>query len=130
MSDLKLPYLNSVCIAGRLTRDSETRAAGKATVTEFAVAVERREKKGETWEGVPHYFDMQLWNATPAVIGELMKGRAVLVDGEMLQDRFTDNAGNNRSKVRVNAHRVQLLEWPTKDGVSNEPAADDEETPF
>jgi len=104
---------NSVVLAGHLARDPELRYTpqGKA-VCDFAMGVNRKFTKanGEKVEEVA-FVDVTAWDRTAEACGEyLAKGRAVLVAGHLIQDRWQDEStGQKRSKLRVVAERVQFL---------------------
>lgn len=105
--------MNIVCIQGNVTRDSEVKTFSSGnSVVEFSVAVNRRVKKGEQWVDETDYFDVKSWGKkVPS------KGDAVLVEGELRQERW-ESDGNKRSKVVVNANRLTVFSG-YKQGVSN-----------
>ena len=103
--------LNKWTGIGRLTRDAETKhTAGGMAICSFAVAVNRRVKKGEQWEEQASFFDVEMFGKRAESIGQyLVKGKQVGISGELAQDRWTDGDGQNRSKVKIIADDVQLL---------------------
>lgn len=102
--------INKAILLGRLTRDSELKTlAGGSSVCNFAIAVNRRVKKGEEWKDEANYFDIQLYGKSGENLHQyLTKGRQVLVVGELRQQRWEQD-GQTRSKVVVVAESVQLL---------------------
>lgn len=103
--------LNNWTGIGRLTRDAEKRyTAGGMAICSFAVAVNRRVKKGEQWEEQASFFDIEMFGKRAESIGRfLVKGKQVGISGELAQDRWTGGDGQNRSKVKIIADDVQLL---------------------
>jgi single-strand DNA-binding protein len=102
--------LNHVALIGRLTRDAELKyTANGQAVCKFSVAVNRRRKNGDQWEDEPNFFDVVLWGRQGETLNQyLIKGKQVGVDGELRQDRWTQD-GQNRSKVEIVAANLQLL---------------------
>jgi single-strand DNA-binding protein len=103
--------INHVGLVGRLTRDAELKyTAGGQAVCKFSIAINRRRKNGDQWENEANYFDIVLWGKTgEALINYLTKGKTVGVDGELKQDRWQQQDGQNRSKVEIVANNIQLL---------------------
>lgn len=102
--------LNHVDLIGRLTRDAELKyTAGGTAVCKFALAVNRRVKKGDQWTEEASFFDCVLWGKSGEAINQyLLKGKQIAVDGELRQERW-QHEGQNRSKIEVVANNVQLL---------------------
>ncbi len=129
---------NLVVLMGNLTRDPEVRfTPGGAAVASFGLAVNNRYKKdGEVKEEVS-FFDIEAWNKTGELCGEyLAKGRPVLIQGRLKQDRWEDDHQNKRSKIKIVATAVQFLGTKDKEDApagAAAPAAaapDDDDIPF
>lgn len=103
---------NRVILMGNLTRDPELKYIPSGTaLCEFSLAVNRRwkDKDGNSKDEVS-YLDCIAWARSAEVIAEhLRKGRPILVEGELRQERWTDNGGGNRSRVRINVERFQFI---------------------
>lgn len=102
---------NRVILMGNLTRDPEVRFLDSGmAVASFGLAVNRKWKKdGETKEEVS-FFDCEAWGKTAEICGEyLAKGRPVLIDGRLKQERWEDDGGNKRQKIKVVINEVQFL---------------------
>lgn len=102
--------INSVSIAGRLTRDAELKQAGYTTVCEFCLAVNERRKNRNTdeWEDVPNFFDVSLFGKyAEAVAPRLLKGVKVFVDGRLHYSSWQAQDGTKRSKVTINADAIE-----------------------
>lgn len=115
MSDLRLPDLNKVLIAGRLTHDPELKyiSSGRA-VCRIRIANSRyyRTKEGERKEDST-FIDVSMWDKQAEWVGEkLKKGRPVLVEGRLKSDMWDDKTtGQKRSKIEIVALRVSPLDW-------------------
>jgi single-strand DNA-binding protein len=103
--------LNHVVLIGRLTRDAELKiTAGGQAVCKFSIAVNRRRKNGDQWEDEANFFDIVVWGRQGEALSQyLVKGKMVGVDGELRQDRWQQQDGQNRSKVEIVATYLQLL---------------------
>jgi single-strand DNA-binding protein len=102
--------VNSVVEIGNLTRDAELKyTAGGTAVCKFSIAVNYRKKKGDQWEDEANFFDVNIWGKQAEDLHKyLVKGKTVAVDGELRQERWQQE-GQNRSKVYIIAHFIQLL---------------------
>jgi single-strand DNA-binding protein len=103
---------NRVILMGNLTRDPEVKySQGGSAIAKFAVAVNRRYKSGEELKEEVGFFDIVVFGKQAENCGEyLKKGRGVLVEGRLQQDRWEDKeTGAKRSRVLVVAQSVQFL---------------------
>lgn len=127
MSDLKLPEINSVALSGRLTRDPELRVlASGLSVCEFGLAATRTTKTRDGERKEETYFaEIVCWDKLAQYIGDrVRKGRPVYVEGRLALDQWTDQAsGARRSKTRIVANRVQVLDWDDDGRQSSAPPA-------
>jgi single-strand DNA-binding protein len=119
-----MPSFCSVVLLGHLARDPELRYTPQgAAVCELTLAVNRKftRKGGEEVEEVS-FIDVTVWNRTAEVSAEyLKKGRAALVSGRLVQDRWEDGeTGQKRSKLKVVADSVQFLGGGSRDDASPE----------
>jgi len=100
--------LNSILIDGNLTRDPELRSTPKGTkVCKFGLANNRfYEVDGEKVQEVS-FFDVETWSRLAEACGEhLVKGRGVRVIGRLKQDRWKNEQGENRSRIKIVAEHV------------------------
>ena len=102
--------LNKWIGIGRLTRDAELKyTSGGMAVCKFALALNRRVKKGDSWEDEANFVDIVLWGKQGESLNQyLTKGKQVAVEGELHQNRW-ESDGQSRSKIEINASNVQLL---------------------
>lgn len=125
MSDVRVPDLNRVFIAGRLTRDPELKYLPSNTpYCRLGVANVRyyKDKNGERREETT-FVDVTVWGPQAEYIGErLRKGRPVLVEGSLRMNEWEDQAtGQKRTRITINAQRVTPLDWDDS-GSSSRPA--------
>ena len=115
MSDLRLPDLNKVIIAGRITRDPELRyTANNLAICRFGLANTRYFKKKDGSRGEETVFiDVSVWDKLAEYVGErLKKGRPVLVEGRLRSDQWDDKTtGQKRTKIEIVAQSVVTLDW-------------------
>lgn len=115
MSDLRLPDLNKVIIAGRIAFDPELRyvSSGRA-VCRIRIANTRhyRTRDGERREDTC-WVDATCWDKQAEFVGErLKKGRPVLIEGRLKSDDWEDKAsGQKRTKIEISAQRIVPLDW-------------------
>lgn len=107
--------VNTVIIAGNLTRDPEVKVlGGDRSVANFSLAINRRFKgsDGKVKEEVV-YADCEAWGRTAELIGQyLTKGRGCLVEGRLALDQWRNKEGQPRSRLKVVAEGVQFLGAP------------------
>ncbi len=106
--------LNKVFLMGRLTFDPELRyTPGGSAVTDLRMATSR------TWQGKDGdrkeetlFIDVTVWDRQAENCCQyLRKGSGVHIEGSLKMDTWDDKTtGEKRSKIRVNAERVQFLD--------------------
>lgn len=119
--EIRVPELNQVLIAGRLTRDPELRFTQKGQgMSSFSVAVNRRYKDAATgeWKDDTTFVSVTVWGPAAERCKEKMKkGSPVIIEGRLTASEFTDKTGQKRKEMKVTARRVQLL---TRDAAAAE----------
>jgi single-strand DNA-binding protein len=123
MADLKMPELNSVIIAGNLTKDPVFRQTTNGTpVVNFSIASNRKYRDANNqWQEEVCYVGIVAWNKlAESCTNRLKKGNAVLVDGELQSHVFKNEDGHTRNVVEIKARRIQFL---NKKGTVTDPAA-------
>ena len=92
----------------RLATDVELKYLSDGTaVANFSVA-----KGGKKKDSVS-FFDVVAWGKTAENCSQYIgKGTQIAIDGELDQDRWQNQEGQNRSKVKIIAQRVQFLSKP------------------
>ena len=113
--------INQVILMGRLTRDPEQRttSTGKIIVS-FSIAVDRGGQDDSA-----DFFNINAWEKLGELVMQyLSKGRRVLVQGRLRQNRWDDkDTGKKQSRVEVTASDVTFLDGPN-DGPSSNKSSD------
>ena len=109
--------VNQVILMGRLTRDPEQRttSTGKIIVS-FSIAVDRGGQDDSA-----DFFNINAWEKLGELVMQYMtKGRRVLVQGRLRQDRWDDKeTGKKQSRVEVTATDVTFLDGPSDGAGAN-----------
>lgn len=102
--------LNSILIEGNLVRDPVLRSTPNGTpVCLFSVATNRFFKQNDELQKEVSYFDIESWAATAQTCGStLTKGRGVRVVGRLKQDRWNDENGAPKSRIKIVAEHVEF----------------------
>jgi single-strand DNA-binding protein len=112
MADLKMPEMNTVIIAGNLTKDPIYRQTTSGTpVVNFSIASNRRYRDSkDDWQEDVCYVGIVAWNRlAESCRDKLKKGNAVLVEGELQSRTFKTEKGDNKTIVEIKARRIQFL---------------------
>jgi single-strand DNA-binding protein len=114
MKPLRLGYLNSVQLIGRLVADPELRYTQKgAPVCSFRLASSRRYKNRETGEFQEEtlFINVVAWRRQAELANDyLKKGSAVLIEGRLRSRQWESSQGEKRSAIEVIAYRIQFLD--------------------
>lgn len=122
--------LNLAVIEGRLTRNAELKYVGNVIVCNFSIACNysKKNQNGE-WSTIADFFDCAVFGAyAESMAPYLTKGRAVIVEARLRQDRWEKN-GESRSKITLSCNTIRLLPQGKK-SESNEPAEPDSAPDF
>lgn len=122
--------LNRVMLMGRLTFDPELRRIPSGTaVSELRMAVNRSwmGRDGERREEVL-YIDVTVWDRQAETCCQILRrGSLIFVEGSLKMDQWEDRTtGEKRSKIRVQADRVQFLDSRRDRESGGGPPRDDE----
>lgn len=117
--------INTIVIVGRLVRDGELRyTASGAALCNFAVATNRRIKKGDQWADETSFVDLTLWGKQAEGLNKyLVKGTQVVIQGHLKQERW-EKDGKTMSKLAVHVDDIQLV------GGKRENSTNDDPNPF
>ena len=103
---------NKLILVGNLTRDIELRYTnGGTALAKTAIATTRKftannEKKEEVC-----YVDITFFGRSAEIANEyLRKGSKCLVEGRLMFEQWTDQAGQKRSKHSVTVESMQMLD--------------------
>lgn len=123
---------NLVVISGRLTREVETRSVSTGTILcRFDIASNKsiKDKDYGEWKDVPGYYSCIAWAKLAEYISKhATKGRAVLIEGELIFQQWENAEGKRQSKVEINVHKFRFIDGkksensgnPVKDGFNGE----------
>jgi len=103
--------INTVVLVGRLVRDAELKYTNNGlAITEFSIAVNTRVKQGDQWADEANFFDVTSFGRQGEAIQRyLVKGKSVGIEGRLKQDKWQNQDGQNRTKIRIVANNVMLL---------------------
>lgn len=129
---LRLPDLNRVLLAGRLTRTPELSYIQSGTaLCKFGMAISRkyRTKDGELKEDTV-FVNVECWGKTAEFVGEnFKKGRAILVEGRLKSDEWETQGKEKRNKLSITADRVQSMQWDDDGGKGKPETSKQEQQP-
>jgi single-strand DNA-binding protein len=113
VTELRLPEINRLTLAGRLTRDPDRRYGADGTaVTRFDIAFHRRyrTRAGQVGESTG-FVTVNTYQRLAEVCGEyLKKGSPVLVEGRLQMREWRTPRGEAQSRLEVQADSVHFLE--------------------
>lgn len=112
MADLKMPDINSIIIAGNLTKDPTLRTTTSGTpVANFPIAYSRKFKDNSgAWREDVCYVGVVAWYKLAESCHEnLSKGSAIMVEGELQSKSWQMENGYYRNIVEIKAKRIQFL---------------------
>ncbi len=117
--------INVTIIQGRLTADPTVRKVGEKSVTAFSIANNQtwKDAQGQRAERAD-FVDVEAWDGLGSTCAEhLTKGRMVLVEATLRQDRWEDKEGGKHSRHFLRADRVEFLDAPKTEEAAKAAAA-------
>ncbi|MCE9529909.1 MAG: single-stranded DNA-binding protein [Planctomycetes bacterium] len=119
---------NKVILIGRLTRDPECRTfsnGGKVAKFGFAVSNRKKNTQSGQWEDEPMFIDVEAFNRgeTGTLANTIeqycRKGSMICIEGKLHLDNWDDKTtGQKRSKHKIIADTIQLIDTKQRDGAS------------
>ena len=102
--------LNSILIEGNLIKDPVLKSTPNGTpVCLFSVATNRFFKQNDELQKEVSYFDIESWASTAQSCGSLLtKGRGVRIVGRLKQERWNDENGKPKSRIKIVAEHVEF----------------------
>lgn len=98
--------INHMTLQGRLTRDPELKTT-QSGVSVCSVTVAWSEKHGENENKL--FMPVTAWRGTADMLAKYFaKGREIVVEGRVQQREWTDNDGNRRHVIEMQADRVHF----------------------
>ena len=130
MPELKLPRVNRVMLAGRVTRDFAVRyTTNQIPVVSFTVAFNRPVKKEDgTWGEIASFVNVLASGRLAELCAErLKKGSALYVEGRLQTRKVDAGGGQSRSLLEIKADQVQFLD--RRDGEADDTVTDVPDAP-
>ena len=125
--------INSVYLIGRVTRDPAMRQTSSGTlVASYSIANNGKKRSDGTQDVV--YMDLLSTGKQSEIVRDYVrKGHLIAVRGRICQNRYTDNAGKQRSSYFVMVEELDML-TPKDDKQPEQPKPEpnptDDELPF
>lgn len=105
--------INSVTVAGNLTRDCELKQTQSGTsILGFGIAVNERVKNNQTgeWGDRPNFFECVCFGKRAEGLAKVLsKGQKVAVSGHLRYSSWEANDGSKRSKVEIVVDDVDFM---------------------
>jgi len=108
-----MAYDNTLTVMGNITRDPELSFIGSGTaLCKFSIADNQKKANGEIQA---HFFDCVAWGELGEHIAEsFQKGQRIIVCGKLVQNQWTTDQGEKRSKVEITVEDAgHSLKWAT-----------------
>jgi len=113
MSELRMPSINQVALAGRLVQDPELRHSESGAlrlVARLAVNHSYRDRNNE-WQEEASFFNIVLWHKQAEyAASRLHKGSPVLVTGRLRSYSWKGEDQQPHSLVEIQVRNLQVLE--------------------
>lgn len=118
--------MNKAILMGNLTRDPELRYTPTGTaVCDMSIALNYTKGKGEQKTEEVSFIELTAFSKTAENAAEyLKKGRPIIIEGRLQQERWESQDGKKMSKVKVIVERLTFLPGG-RDG-ANAPTPPDE----
>ena len=105
--------INSVNIAGNLTRDCELRQTqGGTSILSFGIAVNERVKNNQTgeWSDRANFFNCVCFGKrAEGLANVLTKGQKVAISGRLRYNQWENDKGEKRSSVEIVVNDVEFM---------------------
>lgn len=126
---------NLVVLEGRLVSDPETRYTQNGTaLCRFSLANNQDYYKGEELQKDVNFIEVTTWAKLAEQCNEyLKKGKRVIVNGRLKQNKWQDDEGLNHSRIVITGNQVHFLDLKNngedETGIKEEVVSEDE-APF
>lgn len=116
--------INSIIIGGNLVNDVTLKSLSTGQdVCTFTLASNRTFLKNSEKTVETSFIDIEVWGIIAKNCSQyLSKGSPVVVTGRMKQDRWKNEKGENRSKIKIIASNVQFLSSGKRAGGEGNPS--------
>lgn len=101
---------------GNLTRDVELKHLPSGVMLAVAsIAVDSGYyDKDKNWIESVGFFELEAYGKTAEKMQEALKGYRIIGNGNLKQDRWSDSAGNVRSKVKISIAKIFIITEPKR----------------
>jgi single-strand DNA-binding protein len=108
---VRMPTINDVRVAGRLTRDPIIREVGNQKVANFDIAVEKRYRDAKNeWQKQVSFVPCAAWGVVADRARDILKkGSPVYLEGRLRSQSWQTRDGQKRSMMRLEAFKIQSL---------------------
>jgi single-strand DNA-binding protein len=108
---VRMPRINDVRIAGRLTAEPVIRAVGKQNVANFNLAVEKPYLDAQNeWQKQVSFIPCAVWGLVADRAKDILhKGSPVYLEGRLRSNSWETKDGEKRSGMKLEAYKVQSL---------------------
>jgi len=108
---VRMPRINDVRIAGRLTGEPVVRAVGKQNVANFNLAVEKPYLDAQNeWQKQVSFIPCAVWGMVADRAKDILhKGSPVYLEGRLRSNNWETKDGEKRSGMKLEAYKVQSL---------------------
>lgn len=108
--------LNTVIITGYIHQEPEVReVAGSRAVISFSVGYDASKYNAATseWTNATHWFSAQYWvnntdreGVLEKALDKLRAGTTVTVSGKLVQNTWTTDSGEKKSRISITVHDI------------------------
>jgi single-strand DNA-binding protein len=122
MSDIKMPDMNSVLIAGTLTSEPViSKTPEGISVANFFIASNKKYKDNSgIWRESVCYVGVTAWSTVAETCSHVVKkGNTVLVSGELLSKNWKLKDSLTKTVIEIRARRIQFLDQKSTQAVEN-----------
>lgn len=108
---VRMPTINDVRVAGRLTRDPIIREVGNQNVANFDIAVEKRYRDSKNeWQKQVSFIPVAIWGVVADRSRDFLhKGSPVYLEGRLRSNSWQTKDGQKRTTMQLEAFKVQSL---------------------
>ncbi len=119
--------MNIVALVGNLTRDVEIKyTAAGLPIANFGIAINKKTKNSTTQqlEDKPVFVDVTAFGRQAEIVNQYFrKGKKIGIAGELNFEQWQAQDGQKRSKLTVNANKIEFIEPKTAEAAPGAPAA-------
>ena len=122
---------NIVVMEGRLVNDPDLRYIQNGTaLCSFSIANNYSYYRGEELQKEVNFIEVTAWSKLAEKCGEfLKKGKRVLINGRLKQNRWQDDKGATHSKIGLVCNLVRFLDYPDTEDTAKTDDSSDNDTP-